>query len=95
MNPKLDPNLAELVEGAAAGDSGATVVVLVGLTSPLDASARVELEGRGLHIRSEVGDVLTGSVRLRDVVRLAASPLVKKVEASAPLYREPSHGEGG
>ena len=97
MNTKLDPRLAELVEraaaGAAAGDT--PVDVLVGLAEPLDAAGRRDLEARGLRVRSDTGTVLTGSVALRDVVRLAESPHVKKLEASAPLYREPSYGEGG
>lgn len=96
MHTKLDPQLADLVERteSSRGDAAAMVDVLVGLATPLDAAIRADLVARGLRMRSEIGTVLTGSVPLRDVRRLAQSPHVLKLEASTPLYREPTnHGE--
>jgi hypothetical protein len=96
MAEKLDPRLLDMVQHADAGhgDSAATVDVLVAVDAPIDAAARGDLTARGLNLRSEVGTVLTGSIRVGDVNRLAASSRVVKIEASAPLYREPSGGEG-
>jgi hypothetical protein len=96
MAEKLDPRLLDMVQHADAGqsDSSATVDVLVAVDAPIDAAARRDLTARGLNMRSEVGTILTGSIRIGDVSRLAASSRVVKIEASAPLYREPSGGEG-
>jgi hypothetical protein len=90
MQEKLDPRLLALVESAGtdAEASAGTVDVLVGLDLPLDASTRNDLTSRGLTLRSDVGTVLTGSIKIGDVARLARSERVVKVEASAPLYRE-------
>ena len=95
MSEKLDPRLAELVEQAEteSGDRAVTLDVLVGLDVPLDATSRAELSALGLGVRSEIGTVLTGTISVADVRRLATSPRVVKVEASAPLFRE--RGEGG
>jgi len=96
MPEKLDPRLLELVQSVdgGRGDSEATVEVLVALDAPIDAGVREELTARGLSLRSEIGTILTGTIRLKDVSRLASSPRVVKLEASAPLYRERSGGEG-
>lgn len=93
MHTKLDPHLADLVEQAETnrGAAATTVDVLVGLATPVDAAIRADLTARGLRMRSEIGTVLTGSVPLRDVRRLAESPHVLKLEASTPLYREPTN----
>lgn len=90
MSNKLDPQLADLVGQSEAGgdDRTASVDVLVGLDAPLDAATRADLIDRGLRVRSEIGTVLTGSVMLQHVRRVADSPRVVKIEASVPLYRE-------
>jgi hypothetical protein len=97
MAEKLDPRLLELVQNvdAGVGDSAVTVDVIVALNAPIDAAVRQELTSRGLTLRSEIGNVLTGSVTIGDVRRLAGAACVVKVEASAPLYREPSGGGEG
>jgi hypothetical protein len=99
MNPKLDPRLAEIVSRSRSRRRGrdsapATVDVLVGLDVPLDESTRADLIARGLRLRSEIGTVLTGNVSLGDVAKLADSPHVTKIEASAPMYREPTNDGG-
>jgi hypothetical protein len=95
VSDKLDPQLLALVEQSEAGqlDSQSVVDVLVGLDAPLDPARSRDLTARGLTIRSEIGTVLTGSIQLQDVARLAASEHVIRVDASTPLYREP-HGGG-
>ena len=95
MAEKLDPRLLDMVQHAGTGDedNAASVDVIVGLDAPIDDAARRDLMKRGLALRSEIGTVLTGSVRITDVGRLADSVHVVKIEASAPLYREPTGGE--
>jgi hypothetical protein len=97
VREKLDPRLLELIEQADAGlvEPSTTVDVLVGLDVPIDASIRSELASRGLSLRSAIGTVLTGSIRVVDAERLAASERIVKLESSAPLYREPSRGGEG
>ncbi len=94
MPEKLDPRLLDAVERAAAGgvdDAGDTEVdVIVGLDGPLDAGTRQDLTARGLRVRSEIGDVLTGSMLLRAAHNVAASPHVRAIEASGPLFPESS-----
>lgn len=93
VTEKLDPRLLAIIEEAEQGsrDRTAAVDVLVGLDVPLDQDSRAELAARGLHVRSEIGTVLTGSVALSDVRRLAGATHVVKVEASAPLHPEPGN----
>jgi len=97
VREKLDPRLLELVEQADAGllPPATTVDVMVGLDVPIDAAIRDELASRGLSLRSMIGTVLTGSIRLVDAERLAAFERIVKLESSAPLYREPSRGGEG
>lgn len=97
MRNKLDPHLLDLVQQAKARKLSpeTTIDVLVGLTIPLTPALRQELQSRGLNPRSEIETVLTGSIRLGDVARLADIAQVVKIEASAPLYAETaSFGEG-
>ncbi len=90
MTQKLDPRLLELIENAAqdARDLETTLVILLGLDTNLDPDTRHDLEARGLSVRSVIGDVLTGTVRLQDVPQLAASPRVRSIELSSALYPE-------
>ncbi len=98
MNPKLDPRLAEIMTrtGSRRRGRGApdTVDVLVGLEAPLDDASRADLIARGLRLRSEIGTVVTGNISVSDVSGLAESPHVTKIEASAPMYREPNTDGG-
>ena len=89
---KLDPRLLELVEHAegATGEAETVINVLVGLDAPLDAESRAALVNKGLTIRSELGNVLTGSIKLKDVTSVASSPRVVKLELSGPLYPDNS-----
>lgn len=89
MDEKLDPKLLQVVEKAHADTSaGAVVQVLVGLDAALDETQRKDLASRGLTVRSEIGTVLTGSVAVQDVRRLAESPRVTKIELSGPMFPE-------
>jgi len=91
IDAKLDPRLAALVEAARSGapEAAERVDVLVALVAPMDDAVRADLESRGLAVRSEVGTVCTASVTVEDAMRVAASPHVLTIEASAPLYAEP------
>jgi hypothetical protein len=97
MPEKLDPRLLELVERSNqdVGESARVVEVVVGLDAPLDSGIRRDLVARGLSPRSELGTVLTGTIKLGDVSELADSPRVVKIEASAPLFRESADVDGG
>lgn len=90
MSDVLDPRLLEMVERLATGvaDGATPVEVMVGLAAALDDPQRRELAARGLSIRSEIGDVLTGVIKLEDVGALAALPGVRRIEASSPVYPE-------
>jgi hypothetical protein len=90
VNEKLDPALEAIVE--TAGATADRVDVLVGLDVPADDPVLADLTARGLAPRANTGTVLTGSIATDDVARLAESPHVVKIEASAPLH--PEQGEG-
>ena len=94
---KLDPNLLESLDQLESGLSEADreVQVIIGLGSAADASVEADLERRGLTLRSRVGNVLTGSIALGNVRRLAEADCIVKIEMSAPLYPEALGGEGG
>ena len=95
IDAKLDPRLAAMVEAARSGaaETAERVDVLVALVAPMDDAIRADLESRGLAVRSEVGTVCTASVTMEDVLRVAASPHVLTIEASAPLYAEPESSQ--
>lgn len=97
MNEKLDPQLLEMDDHAARGlsDAPQEVAVLVALRQPLDEGGRSDLAARGLKLRSEVGDVLTGTIAIGDLRALADAPAVVKVESSRPMFAEPSGGGEG
>lgn len=98
MADKLDPRLSELVESADSGDGDrlAPVDVLVAIDIELDDAVRDTLTSRGLTVRSELGTILTGSIKIGDVQRLAESSNVVKLEAGTSLYPEATDepGEG-
>jgi hypothetical protein len=64
------------------------VTVIVALSSPASDDDLSALRGRGLQVRSVIGDVLTGSASVSDITRIAEHPSVVKIEASTPLYPE-------
>jgi hypothetical protein len=90
VSEKLDPGLLDLIEQAENGIVAGTAIVqlLIGLNAPLTVSERDDLLARGLNVRSEIGSVLTGSIAVNQVRKLAESPHVVKLELSAPLYPE-------
>ena len=90
MSEKLDPGLLDLVEQAERGVVAGTAIVqlLIGLNAPLTPADRNDLVARGLRVRSEIGDVLTGSIAVGQLRQLADSPHVVKLELSAPLFPE-------
>jgi hypothetical protein len=90
MSEKLDPGLLDLVEQAERGIGAGTAIVqlLIGLNAPLTPVERDDLVARGLRMRSEIGDVLTGTIAVGRLRELAASPHVVKLELSGPLFPE-------
>ena len=89
MSPKLDPRLLELLESTSATSTPTRLIdVLVGLDTPLTPELRDDLGRRGLSVRTDASTVLTGTVALHDLARLAESPRVQQIELSAPLYTE-------
>jgi hypothetical protein len=90
VSEKLDPGLLDLVEQADRGIVAGTAIVqlLIGLNAPLTPADRNDLVARGLRVRSEIGDVLTGSIAVGQLRELAASPHVVKLELSGPLFPE-------
>lgn len=94
MTEKLDPRLLDLVERTPPGatEQDASLTVLLALDAVPDDAIRNDLENLGLSLRSIAGDVLTGTVRLGDVRRLAASPHVITIELSGALYPEGFEG---
>ena len=94
---KIDPNLLASLEQSEESPSSAEreVSVLVALRASADEAIEEDLSRRGLQVRSRLGDILTGTVRLKDVRELAAASCVVKIEASAPLYPERPGGESG
>jgi hypothetical protein len=88
MTEKLDPALLAMAEEAASDGSRREVVVLVGLRAPAEPEQIAQMEALGLTPRSTLGDILTGKIAIENLNRLAAHPLVVKVEASGPLFRE-------
>jgi hypothetical protein len=97
VSNKLDPRLLQMVEAldSEMTDGSVRVDILLGLNAPFDDAARLTLESLGLETRSVAGDVISGTVRLDDAVRLAQSPLVLKLEAGAPMYSESPSWDGG
>jgi hypothetical protein len=96
VTDKLDPRLSELVESAesGSGDRSASVDVLVAIDTEIDEVVRDALTARGLTVRSEMGTILTGSIRLGDVPLLAESSNVIKLEAGTTLFPEPTEDGG-
>ena len=88
MTEKLDPNLLALVESATTAERDKAVDVLVAIDRPADPGLLRELEALGLATRSSIGTILTGSVNLSNISRVADYPAVIKLEASVPMFRE-------
>lgn len=92
MPADMDPLLAERIEllatGHARGDT--QVELILGLTASVTPVLRQRLQACGLSLRSEIGDVLTGVIRLDDVPVLAALPEVIRIEGSSPVFVEKS-----
>jgi hypothetical protein len=91
---KLDPDLLRLSQEQAVGhesvghESGATVRVMLALRNAPDAADVARLESCGLSMGSAAGDVLTGTVPVSALSRLAQDPLVVKIEGSRPMEPE-------
>ena len=88
MNQKLDPNLQAIVEKLPEGASADPVQVIVGLAAPASEVQLEALRHSGLQVRSVIGDVLTGSAKLEKISEIAEHGVVKKIEASSPLFPE-------
>jgi hypothetical protein len=86
---KLDPDLLRLAQEQAVGhESAASVRVMLALRNAPDAADVARLESCGLSMGSAAGDVLTGTVPVSALERLARDPLVVKIEGSRPMEPE-------
>lgn len=90
MKTVLDPQLLQLVEQAQESNPSVwrPVEVMVGLRSAATDAQISQLKASGMTMRSQVGDVLTGIVKIGDVRVLAALPFVLKIELSSPVFGE-------
>lgn len=87
MPTKLDPVLAAMLDDPL-HEADREVVVMVGLAAAATDAVLAELRGRGLTIRSTIGDVLTGTATLGRVAAIAAHPAIVRIEAATPLQPE-------
>lgn len=94
MPTKLDPILAAMLDDPLA-EADREVVLMVGLAGAATDQTLAELRGRGLSVRSVVGDVLTGTAPLGRVAAIADHPAIVKIEAATPLQPEPTPPPGG
>lgn len=89
MTEKLDPALLAMVEEEARGTENLDdVVVIVALGAPAAGTDIAQLQESGLTTRSTIGDIVTGKIAIGNLRRLAELPMVVKVEASGPIFRE-------
>jgi hypothetical protein len=92
-DPKLDPVLADLVEHPEAAPP--SVAVMVALDIDPHEPEFASLEAAGLHRRSVVGDVVTGSIAVEDLPRLAAVACVVAVQGGGALAPDEPGSWGG
>lgn len=83
---KFDPALLEKVESSSASEQDEVLDIMVALARPADEHELEQLRKAGLELRSIIGDILTGSIKLGRLSKLADSALVIQIEASRPLY---------
>ncbi|MDJ0825463.1 MAG: hypothetical protein QNJ16_08170 [Rhodobacter sp.] len=89
MAQKLDPELLVLAESPpSATEAAEPIQVLIGLDHALNDADEAALTAAGLTIRSKVGDVLTGTIAVRDLQALAEVDGVLRVESSRPMAPE-------
>jgi len=96
LSTKLDPSLAMIVELAQAGDptvsmdnaEAAVVSVMVALSRPASGADLARLTSAGLTVRSEIGDILTGTIPVDRLEAVAADPNVVAIEGSRPMAPE-------
>lgn len=97
MPTKLDPELARMAEDCRRNNMSdlTEVVVMVALAAPPDASDTAALEAAGLTVRSQVGDIMTGTIAVDHLEAVAAHPSVVAIEGSRPLDPEADEDLGG
>lgn len=88
MSDKLDPNLTMLCETATAEERGEAIGVLVAVSRPADREMLEALAARGFAVRSVIGTILTGTVKIGILETLAEYPEIVKLEGSTPMQRE-------
>jgi len=87
MPTKLDPILAAMLDDPL-HEADREVVLMVGLSAAATDAVLADLRGRGLTVRSTIGDILTGAAPLGRVAAIADHPAVVKIEAATPLAPE-------
>jgi hypothetical protein len=77
---KLDPALSMTIQNSNSATQ--TVGVLIRTRGEIDARQRAALESRGARIGSVIGDVVTATVSLQAVSRIADLEFVVRIEMS-------------
>jgi hypothetical protein len=88
MPTKLDPVLLELSEHASGAEQDRRVEVIVALTLAANDAVVGRLNRAGLATRSIIGDIVTGTVRTRNLAKLSRLTDVIKIESSSPFQPE-------
>jgi hypothetical protein len=87
---KLDgPLRLQVEEAAKRGVAETTIPVLVQIAGTLTPGLRRQLERAGLTLHAEIGQVLSGSIRLADLVHLTALDVVQLVSLPADYRIKP------
>jgi hypothetical protein len=88
MPTKLDPVLLELIEHTSEVEQDRRVDVIVALTTAAGDAVVKRLNRAGLETRSLIGDIVTGSIRAKNLSKLSRLTDVIKIESSQPMFPE-------
>jgi hypothetical protein len=88
MPTKLDPVLLELTERTDEAEQDRRVEVIVALIEAATDPVVERLNRAGLETRSIIGDIVTGSIRTKNLSRLSELGDVIKIESSQPMLPE-------
>lgn len=86
---KLDPSLLEMVEVQRASPSATDQIdIILSLDSPADEVELEALAALGMVVNSVIGEIITGSVPVKQLEKLITLESVIKVEGSGQLSPE-------